>query len=121
MSPTSSRSSTRRTAARRPRSRTARVRRAPDAQTAPPRPAAGTARRWRRGSYGRDTRPMFVGRTSELTTLERALAAAHAGSGATVLVAGEAGIGKTRLAAELATRSGDAGFVALLGRSIDFA
>jgi DNA-binding CsgD family transcriptional regulator/tetratricopeptide (TPR) repeat protein len=64
---------------------------------------------------------MFVGRACELTTLERALAAAHAGSGATVLVAGEAGIGKTRLAAELATRSGDAGFVALLGRSIDFA
>ena len=41
------------------------------------------------------------------------------GSGATVLVAGEAGIGKTRLASELATRARDAGFEVLLGRSID--
>ncbi len=32
---------------------------------------------------------------------------------------GEAGIGKTRLASELARRAGDAGFEVLLGRSID--
>jgi DNA-binding CsgD family transcriptional regulator/tetratricopeptide (TPR) repeat protein len=49
---------------------------------------------------------MLVGRSS-------------AGRGATVLVAGEAGIGKTRLASELATRARDAGFEVLLGRSID--
>ncbi len=36
-----------------------------------------------------------------------------------MLVAGEAGIGKTRLATELARRAGDAGFDVLLGRSID--
>ena len=41
------------------------------------------------------------------------------GSGVTVLVAGEAGIGKTRLASELARRARDAGFEVLLGRSID--
>ena len=62
---------------------------------------------------------VFVGRVRELGELERALDAARAGSGATVLVAGEAGIGKTRLASELARRARDAGFEVLLGRSID--
>ena len=61
----------------------------------------------------------FVGRAGELGTLERALAAARAGRGAAILVAGEAGIGKTRLAAELARRARDGGFETLLGRSID--
>jgi DNA-binding CsgD family transcriptional regulator/tetratricopeptide (TPR) repeat protein len=62
---------------------------------------------------------VFVGRVRELGELERALDAARAGSGATVLVAGEAGIGKTRLQSELGRRAGDAGFEVLLGRSID--
>jgi DNA-binding CsgD family transcriptional regulator/tetratricopeptide (TPR) repeat protein len=61
----------------------------------------------------------FVGRAREIWELERTLAATQAGSGATVLVAGEAGIGKTRLASELATRARAAGFEVLLGRSID--
>jgi tetratricopeptide (TPR) repeat protein len=61
----------------------------------------------------------FVGRVEELGRLERALLAAAAGSGATVLVAGEAGIGKTRLTAELATRARAAGFEILLGRCLD--
>jgi DNA-binding CsgD family transcriptional regulator/tetratricopeptide (TPR) repeat protein len=61
----------------------------------------------------------FIGRVRELWELERALAATQAGSGATILVAGDAGIGKTRLAAELATRARAAGFEVLLGRSID--
>ena len=61
----------------------------------------------------------FVGRVRELRELERALDAARAGSGATVLVAGEAGIGKTRLVSELARRAHDAGFEILLGRAID--
>jgi len=61
----------------------------------------------------------FVGRARELGELERVLDAARAGSGATVLLAGEAGIGKTRLASELARRAGAAGFEVLLGRSID--
>jgi DNA-binding CsgD family transcriptional regulator/tetratricopeptide (TPR) repeat protein len=62
---------------------------------------------------------VFVGRVRELEELERALAAARAGNGATVLVAGEAGIGKTRLVSEITTRARAADFEVLLGRSID--
>jgi DNA-binding CsgD family transcriptional regulator/tetratricopeptide (TPR) repeat protein len=61
----------------------------------------------------------FVGRARELGELERALAAAQTGSGSTALVSGEAGIGKTRLAGELARRARNAGFEALVGHSID--
>jgi len=62
---------------------------------------------------------VFIGRARELGELERALETAQNGSGATVVVAGEAGIGKTRLAAELARRARGIGFETLLGRSID--
>src|SRR4051794_32639718 len=62
---------------------------------------------------------VFVGRARELAELERLLAGARAGRGATALLAGDAGIGKTRLAAELAGRARAAGFDVLLGRSID--
>ena len=65
------------------------------------------------------TSELFVGRVRELAELECALGATHAGNGATVLVAGEAGIGKTRLVSELASRARDEGFEVLLGRSID--
>jgi DNA-binding CsgD family transcriptional regulator/tetratricopeptide (TPR) repeat protein len=68
---------------------------------------------------GARAKAAFVGRARELMELEQALEAAQAGRGATVLVAGEAGIGKTRLASELTTRARDAGFGVLLGRSID--
>ncbi|HET9103164.1 MAG TPA: AAA family ATPase, partial [Solirubrobacteraceae bacterium] len=61
----------------------------------------------------------LAGRAAELGTLEQALASARAGRGATILVAGEAGIGKTRLAAEVAHRAREAGWQTLLGRSID--
>jgi ATP/maltotriose-dependent transcriptional regulator MalT len=62
---------------------------------------------------------VFVGRAGELGELERALDATRAGTGAAVLVAGQAGIGKTRLASELARRARAAGFEVLFGRSID--
>src|SRR5512133_4228477 len=61
----------------------------------------------------------LVGRGRELGQLGRALDAAQAGTGTTALVGGEAGIGKTRLATELAARARGAGFEVLLGRSID--
>jgi DNA-binding CsgD family transcriptional regulator len=62
---------------------------------------------------------VFVGRRRELGELERVLDATRTGKGASVLVAGEAGIGKTRLANELAQRAREQGFEVLLGRSID--
>jgi DNA-binding CsgD family transcriptional regulator/tetratricopeptide (TPR) repeat protein len=62
---------------------------------------------------------LFVGRDRELEQLGRALEAARADGGTTALVTGEAGIGKTRLASEVAARARDAGFEVLLGRSID--
>jgi len=60
-----------------------------------------------------------VGRARELDVLERALAAARTRTGAVASIAGEAGIGKTRLAMELGRNAGDDGFDVLFGRSID--
>ena len=62
---------------------------------------------------------VFVGRAPELRELERALDAACSGRGATVLITGDAGIGKTRLAFELGRLARAAGFETLVGRSID--
>jgi DNA-binding CsgD family transcriptional regulator/tetratricopeptide (TPR) repeat protein len=62
---------------------------------------------------------VLIGRARELDELERALDAARAGTGATVVLSGEAGIGKTRLASELARRARATGFMVLLGRSLD--
>jgi DNA-binding CsgD family transcriptional regulator/tetratricopeptide (TPR) repeat protein len=61
----------------------------------------------------------LVGRAPELDELGRVLDGARAGHGRTVLLVGEAGIGKSRLASELARRAGAAGFEVLVGRSID--
>ena len=47
----------------------------------------------------------FVGRVAELSALEEALASAILGRGGAVMLAGEPGIGKTRLAAELCERA----------------
>jgi len=52
--------------------------------------------------------PLFVGRADELALLERTLATARGGTPVTVLVGGEAGVGKTRLIGEFADRAGDA-------------
>jgi predicted ATPase len=60
---------------------------------------------------------MFVGRVRELAALEEALEAARGGLGATALVSGDAGIGKSRLAAELAARAPDC--TVLTGRCLD--
>ncbi len=61
----------------------------------------------------------FVGRVVALERLTAALAAAGAGRGSTVLVSGEAGIGKSRVAAELSARARGQGWLVLAGRCID--
>ena len=61
-----------------------------------------------------------VRRTGDPSSGARAGArTARPGSGRTVLLVGEAGIGKSRLTSELARRAGEAGFEVLVGRSID--
>jgi class 3 adenylate cyclase len=59
--------------------------------------------------------PVLVGRQEELSQLEDALLAANRGDGRFVLVAGEAGIGKTRLANELTRRARKLGCSVLWG------
>ena len=49
--------------------------------------------------------PVLVGRAREMDSLERALRAARSSAGRCVLLAGEAGIGKSRLVAELCDRA----------------
>src|SRR5438105_13740056 len=49
--------------------------------------------------------PTLVGRDEQLFALEDALLAAHRGESRFVVLGGEAGMGKTRLARELATRA----------------
>ena len=63
-------------------------------------------------------RPMF-GRAAELRALMSAWTAARAGHGQVVLVTGEAGIGKTRLIAELARRADNAGARIAVGSGVD--
>jgi DNA-binding SARP family transcriptional activator len=57
----------------------------------------------------------LVGRDAELATLETALGAALDGGGRVALVLGEAGIGKSRLVAELASRAASRGARVLAG------
>src|SRR5690349_8694933 len=64
------------------------------------------------------TRPLY-GRAAELRTLMTAWAAARAGHGRVVLITGEAGIGKTRLVAELARRAENAGARTAIGAGVD--
>ena len=61
----------------------------------------------------------FVGRVTEREQLAAAWAAARTGEGRLVLVCGEPGIGKTRLAVELAHEARDGGATVLYGRCDD--
>src|SRR6266700_4619644 len=59
----------------------------------------------------------FVGRARDLAELRAALDEAVAGNGSLVLVAGEPGIGKTRLAEQVAAEAASRGVVAVWGRA----
>jgi DNA-binding CsgD family transcriptional regulator len=62
--------------------------------------------------------PVLVGRQSEMQALERALDDARAGRGNCVVIAGEAGIGKSRLVRELLTLATSRGVAVASGRSV---
>jgi DNA-binding SARP family transcriptional activator/RecA/RadA recombinase len=59
----------------------------------------------------------LVGRDAQLRVVDRALAGTSTGRGRMVLVAGEPGIGKTRLAEEAARRARESGITVAWGRS----
>jgi DNA-binding CsgD family transcriptional regulator/tetratricopeptide (TPR) repeat protein/energy-coupling factor transporter ATP-binding protein EcfA2 len=63
----------------------------------------------------------FVGRAGELTRLRAALAGVTAGTGRTIIVGGETGIGKTRLLEQFATVARTDGARVLSGACIEFA
>src|SRR5262245_34938852 len=63
-----------------------------------------------------DARDLFVGREAELGRLVRALDRAIAHDGRLVLLVGEPGIGKTRIARELASRAAALGVAVRWGR-----
>jgi DNA-binding CsgD family transcriptional regulator/tetratricopeptide (TPR) repeat protein len=63
--------------------------------------------------------PVFVGRAAELERLTDALERARAGHAPLVLVAGEAGVGKSRLVGELIGRAAASGATALVGACLD--
>ncbi|HZI37281.1 MAG TPA: BTAD domain-containing putative transcriptional regulator, partial [Acidimicrobiia bacterium] len=70
---------------------------------------------------GSPERTPFVGRLAELAVLSTSLERARAGSGGMMLVGGEPGIGKTRLAEEAAREATAAGMQVLLGHSYELA
>jgi predicted ATPase len=61
-------------------------------------------------------RPRFVGREAELEILKQSLEEVLAGAGLFILLAGERGIGKSRLAEELARHATSRGFRVFRGR-----
>ena len=63
--------------------------------------------------------PHLVGRGAELESLDEALTRAELGEPTVVVIAGEAGIGKSRLATELAARAEARGFLVLTGGCIE--
>ncbi len=61
----------------------------------------------------------FVGRQTELSIVDDLLSRATAGQPATLLIAGDAGVGKTRLVDELSARARAHGFVVLVGGCLE--
>jgi ATP/maltotriose-dependent transcriptional regulator MalT len=65
------------------------------------------------------TSPGFVGRVPELAELDEALAAVEAGQHVTMLVGGEAGVGKTRLVTEFAATATERGARVVFGQCVE--
>src|SRR6266487_2577907 len=63
--------------------------------------------------------PVLVGRSGQLSALDTALAEAGRGSPSTLIVGGEAGVGKSRLVSEFAGRSRGAGARVLAGGCLE--
>ena len=63
--------------------------------------------------------PTFVGRSDELAVVEAALARASEGVPAFTVVAGEAGVGKSRLIGEVEARAAEAGLRVLVGHCME--
>jgi DNA-binding CsgD family transcriptional regulator/tetratricopeptide (TPR) repeat protein len=63
--------------------------------------------------------PVLLGRDAYLDALRRLLDHSAAGSGATLLVSGEAGLGKTRLAAEARRGAAERGFLVVQGNCFE--
>ena len=68
---------------------------------------------------GNGERLPFVGRQRELATFQAHMEAAHQGRGGMVFVAGEPGIGKTRLLLEVGRRARASRWEVLSGRAYD--
>ncbi|WP_051400001.1 helix-turn-helix transcriptional regulator [Haloechinothrix halophila] len=68
-----------------------------------------------------DAEEPLIGRHAELDRLRAALAAADAGSARGVLIAGEAGVGKTRLITAVAEEARESDALVLVGRCLDLA
>ena len=62
--------------------------------------------------------PVLIGREAEFGRLRSALSAAQSGSGVVAFLVGEAGIGKSRLAAALAAEASATGALVLTGRAV---
>jgi DNA-binding CsgD family transcriptional regulator len=63
--------------------------------------------------------PVFVGRRDEVASLVTLLDRARGGEPGVAIIAGEAGVGKTRLAGELSGHAADAGFTVLTGHCVE--
>ena len=59
--------------------------------------------------------PVLIGRQVEIATLQALIDQVRRGQGQVVLLSGEAGIGKSRLAAEVKTQAHAQGFLVLQG------
>src|SRR6185369_15160737 len=63
--------------------------------------------------------PVLIGRAAESASLEAVLDRLRDGEGQTVAIAGEAGIGKSRLAADVQARAQQRGFLCLEGQCFE--